>query len=315
MVENLFLEQGSTVISHNRPAGDNSTDPHTNSSRVIIGISLSTPGGLTLPHKDESGRALAACVPFDTDLTLRFVGTYGPSAAMAPRSPSGIQGIREERSTAVFVSDQMDLAFRKGWLFLVAGDFNSIPSLLLDREGGDYIIRNESLAIIFFSRGAVDSFRWRHPDLRAFSCVHPNGTASRLDQIMVSPPASHQVTILNAAIIDDSRYRRDHLIPLLDIGASIPSVSIPERTVPNWKRIVSIISDEDNLYTGQGSGTGHGRRQDTRILSTGRPTRRPLRQFLEFYPYGSPVRCRHPRLDGLPPLGMSASRSGDNHTS
>jgi hypothetical protein len=116
LIENLFLEKGFFVISHNRPSGDSPTDPHTNSSGIIIGIPLSTPGGLTLPEKDEFGRALAACVPFDTNLTLRVVGTYGPSAAMAPRFPSSIQGIREERATVVFVSHQMDLAFRKGWL-------------------------------------------------------------------------------------------------------------------------------------------------------------------------------------------------------
>jgi exonuclease III len=227
LIENLFLEKGFVVISHNRPSSSIPSDPHTNSSGVIIGIPLSTPGGLTLQEKDEYGRAVAACAPLDDELTLRIVGTYGPSAAMAPRFSSSIQGIREERATTDFTSRQMDLAFRKGWLCLILGDMNTFPSLSLDREGGDFILRNESLAISLLSRGAVDTFRWRHPDLRAFTYVHPNGTASRLDQIMLSSPSSRQVSILNAAIIDDPRHCRDHLIPLTDIASRIPSVPIP----------------------------------------------------------------------------------------
>jgi hypothetical protein len=86
-------------------------------------------------HKDVYGRAIAACVPYSTASTLRFVGLYGPTAAMAPRFPSSIQGIREESALVTFLSDEMDLAFRKGWVFMAAGDLNSFPSLLLDREG------------------------------------------------------------------------------------------------------------------------------------------------------------------------------------
>ena len=247
LFENLFLEKGYVVISHNRAPGVVVCDPHTNSSGVIIGIKLSSPGGLTFPDKDEYGRAVAACAPLEDGLTLRIVGTYGPFAAMTPRFPSSMKGIREERSTTAFANRQMDWAFRKGWLCALLGDMNSFPSLALDRDGGDFILRNESLAISLLTRGAVDTFRWRHPDLRAFTYVHPNGTASRLDQILLSNPASLESSILNAAIIHDPCLCRDHLIALSDLAVRTPSVPIPPSIPPNWKHLVSQMADDSFL--------------------------------------------------------------------
>jgi hypothetical protein len=211
LIENLFQQRGYKVISHNRSWVDALPDYSSNSSGVIIGVPLSTPGGLSLVNEDTFGRAIAACIPFGSDSTLRFVGLYGPSAAMTPRFPFHLQGIIEERASDAFISEQMEWSFRQGWFFAIAGDLNPFSSLLRDREGGDFVLRNESLAISLMSRGAVDTFRWRHPDLRAFSYVHPNGTASRLDQIWVYPPAMHQVPILNAAIVDDPRHCRDQI--------------------------------------------------------------------------------------------------------
>ena len=63
MVETLFLQKGYHTISHNRPAVT-PADPQYNSSGIIIGVPASTPGGLSLPRKDEYGRAIAACVPY-----------------------------------------------------------------------------------------------------------------------------------------------------------------------------------------------------------------------------------------------------------
>jgi hypothetical protein len=55
---------------------------------------------------------------------------------MTPRFPFNIQGIIEERASDAFISHEMDYAFREGWFFATAGDFNSFPSLLRDRERG-----------------------------------------------------------------------------------------------------------------------------------------------------------------------------------
>ena len=64
---------------------------------------------------------------------------------------------------------------------------------------------------------------------------------------MFSSPASQQVSILNAAIIDDPRHCRDPLIALTDIAASIPSTPIPSGSTPNWKRLVSTMADASAL--------------------------------------------------------------------
>ena len=109
------------------------------------------------------------------------------------------------------------------------GDLSPFTSLCVDRLGRQFSLRPGTLAGTLLSRGAIDSFRSRHPTLEAYTCVHPNGTASRLDHIWLVVPLGDPSCILNAAIINDPRHIRDNLIPLVDIGSVTPSVSIPPR--------------------------------------------------------------------------------------
>ena len=87
-IESLFIQQGYTVYSHNKETIETVFDPLANSSGVIIGIPLTTPGGLTEPLKEKYGRAIAASIPYGTEHTMRFAGLYGPSGATLYRFPS-----------------------------------------------------------------------------------------------------------------------------------------------------------------------------------------------------------------------------------
>ena len=96
MIENLFQQRGYMVVSHNREWNEAHPDYSSNSSGILIGVPLSSPGGLTRVDRDTYGRALAACTPFGLDSTLRFVWIYGPSGATSQEFIFNYHGILEE---------------------------------------------------------------------------------------------------------------------------------------------------------------------------------------------------------------------------
>ena len=90
-----------TVPAPHRPPA-----PHTKSPGVIIiGIGSQTPGGMSDVRRDEDGRAVALCVPHAQTSTLRFVGTYGPTAAKSNRSTSCSQSVREGNNLRTFITE------------------------------------------------------------------------------------------------------------------------------------------------------------------------------------------------------------------
>ena len=232
LVKELFRQKGYSVISHNRPDSTEHEDLSGNSSGVILGIPSTVPGGLRDPQKDRNGRAVAASIPFQTSSTLRVVVIYGPTAANSYRFMYSAHGPREERELLAFATQELDSAFHKGIPLLALGDTNAVPSLGMDTEGGHFILREASLASKLISLGAIDTFRARHPTLRAFSYIHPNGTSSRLDHVWLAAPPETDLSILNAALINDERHKRDHLFPLVGLGAVSPQIPCPSYCPP-----------------------------------------------------------------------------------
>ena len=113
--------------------------------------------------------------------------------------------MREERELVTFLREEMDKAFVNQLPLLIMGDFNSCVSLALDTRGGNFNMRDRSVAPSLAALGAVDTFRLRHPTLQAFPYLHHNGTASRLDQIWLMDYSVEPITVLNAALLDDVR--------------------------------------------------------------------------------------------------------------
>ena len=243
-IESLFRSYGLNVISHNREVPSDPSLPGPYSSGVLLGISSDISGGFSHIHKDTFGRAIAASIPSGISGTLRVIVVYGPTAASAPRFSSSPQGLKEERDLVRFISDETEVAYRLNIPVLVLGDLNSFPSISLDCLGGNYVLREASVAVSLACLGAIDSFRYRHPELKAYSYVHSNGTASRLDQIWFLPHPSSPVSILRAALLDDSQFRRDHLIPLLDLSCSPPSVPAPPVAHRSWNFLSPILEDD-----------------------------------------------------------------------
>ena len=139
----------------------------------------------------------------------------------------------------------MDTAFMKGLLFVAAGALNPFTSLHLDKLNGQFSLRPESVSMALLANGAVDTFRHWHRSLQAYTYVHSNGTASRIDSIWCSTPQEMICNILNAAIVNDPRHIRDHFIPLVDVAFSIPSVERPTNTGPlEWMHLLSFMSEE-----------------------------------------------------------------------
>ena len=231
-IEDIFRRKGHAVISHNRSTTLPEGNPGCNSSGIILGISRDIPGGLSNICKDTNGRAIAASIPFSDASTIRVVAIYGPTAAMTRRFPHTPHGTREERDLVAFITTEYESALQAEIPLLVMGDFNSFSSLTLDRTGGEFYLRPGCVSASMLALGGIDTFRYRHPTLRGYSYIHNNGTATRLDQIWLFPTIDHPLDILNAALVNDARHKRDHLLPLLDIGASIPTIILPSSPSP-----------------------------------------------------------------------------------
>ena len=95
--------------------------------------------------------------------------------------------------------------------------------------------------------GFRDTFRERHPDLRAFTYFASAGGAGRLDQVWVRSAVGLQLTVANAAVVWNWPGRRDHdpsvadLLCLIPTGEDLRAAS----AAPAWRRLVAAMTDDD----------------------------------------------------------------------
>ena len=88
-----------------------------------------------------------------------------------------------------------------------------------------------------------DSFRERHPDLRAFTCTSRFGSASRIDQVWVRAPPGRELAVLNAAVVLQWPGRRDHDPAIADLAVVLPGQAdgCGPRPSPSWGRVLSAM--------------------------------------------------------------------------
>ena len=106
-----------------------------------------------------------------------------------------------------------------------------------------YIVRGSTLAAAF-----RDSFRERHPALRACS-RHATGVASaRLDQISVRSPIGRELWVLNDSILWQWPSRTDHDPVLADIPCALPEAwgSRANNGRP-WRKLIQDMADKEKL--------------------------------------------------------------------
>ena len=127
-----------------------------------------------MPH----GRAIAANLIFSNGQTLRVIGMYGVTGATSPDFASRPR-LSIEAALNNFHDKQITKCTTHGWHSASAGDLNGFTNPALDRMGGETRIRTDSLAVRLRTSGAVDTFRHRHPDIKAYTHFHQSGTCSR----------------------------------------------------------------------------------------------------------------------------------------
>ena len=88
-----------------------------------------------------------------------------------------------ETSLRRFVKATIELALEKGLACVVIGDISSIVCPRVDSWHGSHVFREASLVGTLLGLDAVDTFRERHPDPRAFSYFTRPGSASRLGRV------------------------------------------------------------------------------------------------------------------------------------
>ena len=110
---------------------------------------------------------------------------------------------------------------------------------------GTYVIRPSCLAMHLHQQGLLDTFRVRHPSLKAFTHYSWSGSASRLDSIWWLPSPNHELQVLNAAILWNWDRRADHDPVIADLNLQLPMVAPAERAqTPCWRQLVRRL-DQD----------------------------------------------------------------------
>ena len=202
-----FHDAGYTAICHG-PSADQCVP-----SRVGVALAVRRNAVTTWTDvsRDAIGRCLAGNLHLHNGTLLRVVGVYGITGASLPGFERDRSNLQDEGSIVNFVQAQFNKADQQGIPCLVIGDFNSIASVELDSWHGSHIFRQNCLAARLAVSDSADVFRFRHPDLRAFTYFARTGSASRLDSIwLLSPSGSVPLETINAAILVNWYRRVDH---------------------------------------------------------------------------------------------------------
>ena len=222
------------AVSHGKPL------QHTTGlgSGVLLAVHSGYAGNWQNIARDALGRAVAASVISSTGTVVRFVAVYGPVGACLPGFTNP-QQLDAETNLKAFIDSQIDLALSSQTLLIVGGDLNSFCSDQLDRWEGSYTVRPDCLAAHLSNKGLIDTFRLRHPTLRAFTFFSQAASASRLDALWLLPTPCLEVSVLNAAVVWNWPRRADHAPVLADLSIHLPSIPSSPQNPPPWKCLVA----------------------------------------------------------------------------
>ena len=260
---NGLLDMGFSAVSHNvpdsprplrggrgggreagrgpRPAAPSLPGPR--SAGVVLAVRRSCAGEFSQVHLGPHGRAIAASVALADGATVRCIALYGVTGACGPSFETSRHAVAAERSLCDFVRAEAAAADAQAMHAVAFGDLNSFTDRALDTWGGHYLVRPGCLAALLQELGFRDSFRERHPDLRAFSCVSHFGGASRLDQVWVRSPPGLEIVILNASIVSQWPGRTDHDPVVADLALALPGPDsmCGAGSPPRWRRVLSAM--------------------------------------------------------------------------
>ena len=88
------------------------------------------------------------------------------------------------------------------------------------------------------STRSVDSFRARHPTLRAYTFFSSSGAASRLDALWWLPSPDSLTSVLNSSVLWHWDRRVDHEPVVVDLDISLPEVPETPAAPPPWRQLV-----------------------------------------------------------------------------
>ena len=219
---------GYHAVSHGRPR-NGPADYSAAGSGVILAVRAGYSGSWTDVAKDPSGRAICAVLHTSSGIDVRCLALYGPVGACLPQFGVGNPRHSEEEQALKGGEVQQ--------LLVVGGDLNSFVDVELDSWGGHYIVR-QSMASHLVEHGLQDTFRSRHPRLRAFTFYSQAGSASRLDSIWWLPCPQVEVQLLNAAILWQWDRRVDHDPVLVDLALHLPEASNSPSVSTPWRSLV-----------------------------------------------------------------------------
>ena len=231
---------GYTVVSHGPP--DSSAAPPS-AAGVLLAVRSGYAGSWQSVATDTCGRAIAATLVATNGETVRFLAVYGPVGACLHGFTSPVH-LDAEHNLKLFLDAQIDQAVSAQCLLIVGGDLNSFCSAQLDRWGGSYLVRPECVAVHLGNRGLLDTFRLRHPGLRAFTFFSHAQSASRLDALWLLPAATLEAHVLNSAIVWNWPRRADHAPVMLDLSLHLPLIPNAQPRLSPWKSLVARL-DKD----------------------------------------------------------------------
>ena len=248
-VEGL-AQAGYIAISHNVPLHRTLPDESDEdiplqsplASGVVIGVKNTYCGTLSDVVKGPHGRAISANITNTTGITIRITGLYGITGACATDFSSRKTKVRIENDLNKYICKGTNTSLTTGQHSILMGDGNSYTNIPLDHYRGPALIRTENLACTIRDLGAIDTFRKRHTDTRAFTHIHHTGTASRLDYVWLLPSPGTNLPILNSAILWKWPHSKDHDVAMCDCLCTISDIAIPsENNANKWKKTVEAM--------------------------------------------------------------------------
>ena len=151
------------------------------------------------PFRSRSGRISAVTLTGPTGAAVRILNVYGKSGAPPADSNSSLTAKYERalrRCLLAEIEEQLEYARARQWTPIVMGDMNELADPALDKQPPTSMTERKRLAAkappprpitdLLGRFGLVDTFRAKHPALRAFSYIGKGKTKarpSRLDYI------------------------------------------------------------------------------------------------------------------------------------
>ena len=256
-IVNAFKENGYIAISHNSltshtDSADVTDEPvfGPRAAGVILVVSSCHITGWSNVVLDTCGRAIAASLDAQDGSTIRIIGTYGVSGSNCTNFTSFPAKVKAESVLNQFISEQVSYCSQNGIHVVVVGDLNSYQRPEIDHYGAPSIVRAECITSHLVAHGFSDSFRHRHPSVRAFTHITKGG-GSRLDQIWIRSATGLLQFISLACIIWDWDSHSDHFPVVADIRCHVPWITthIVREPQPLWRTLLSNFNDDEHRDT------------------------------------------------------------------